>query len=166
MGCFPLNKECQSCYQFFLNFVIWQETVCEWERWGKRRKEKGRERYYFVLFLHFRRFQALKLWSPVPTSYVTFKETNFEVTLILFFRWPQFCIISSVMVAPPKKKKKLTRFKKKKNFSLIEEIFTYWDMERSFLLILAYTWFVFEFMLTKNSLSYGLSNTLYICFYH
>ena len=89
-------------------------------REGKK-GEKGRERYYFVLFLHFRRFQGLKLWSPVPTSYVTFKEMNFEVTLILFFRWPQFCIISSVMVGPPPKK----QVKKKKNFSLIEEIFTH-----------------------------------------
>ena len=89
-----------------------RETMCEWEMREGKKGEKGRERYYFVLFLHFRRFQGLKLWSPVPTSYVTFKEMNFEVTLILFFRWPQFCIISSVMVGPPQK----NRLKKKKTF--------------------------------------------------
>lgn len=78
---------------------------------GKKGQE-GRERHYFVLFLRFRRFQALKLQSPVPTSYVTLKEMNFEVILILFFRWPQFCIICSVMVA----KKKINQVVKKKLF--------------------------------------------------
>lgn len=80
-----------------------------------------------MLFLRFRRFQALKLQSPVPTSYVTLKEMNFEVILILFLGGHSFAL--SALLWLPKKKKKINQVMQKK-LSLMKEFLPHTEIWR------------------------------------